>query len=108
MIAQCEGYNAALGPPVLNVQICSGGTYAFVEFRDELMAVTALQLDKIELAGRALNVGRPAGYAPAPGMPMPNPLELPPGDGRHPGEDDLSVGLIGVTPGKNRPDRYLL
>ena len=36
------------------------------------------------------------------------PLELPPGEWRHPGEDDLSVGLIGVTPGKNRPDRYLL
>jgi len=46
-----------------------------------LIAITALGLDKIELAGRPLNVGRPAGYMPAPGMPLPQPLPLPPGVG---------------------------
>lgn len=39
------------------VQLSGEGKFAFVEFRDELMAVTALQLDKkVELAGRPLNV----------------------------------------------------
>uniref|UniRef100_A0A7S2C055 RRM domain-containing protein n=1 Tax=Haptolina brevifila TaxID=156173 RepID=A0A7S2C055_9EUKA len=70
-----------MGPPVAVVQLSGEGKFAFVEFRDELIAITALQLDKIELAGRPLNVGRPAGYMPAPGMPLPQPLPLPPGVG---------------------------
>ena len=78
ILTQCEGYQPAMGPPVCVVQLSGEGKFAFVEFRDELIAVTALQLDKVELAGRPLNVGRPAGYQPAPGIPLP-PLPLPPG-----------------------------
>jgi hypothetical protein len=77
ILTQCEGYSPTMGPPVAVVQLSGEGKFAFVEFRDELIAVTALQLDKIELAGRPLNVGRPAGYQPAPGMPLPTPLPLP-------------------------------
>ena len=54
-----QGYSPKMGPPVAVVQLqANEGKFAFVEFRDELMAVTALQLDKkVELAGRPLNVG---------------------------------------------------
>ena len=62
ILTQCEGYSPTMGPPVAVVQLSGEGKFAFVEFRDELIAVTALQLDKVELAGRALNVGRPAGF----------------------------------------------
>ena len=31
----CEDFNTASGPIVLNVQLCGGGQYAFIEFRDE-------------------------------------------------------------------------
>ncbi|KAL1502977.1 hypothetical protein AB1Y20_011048 [Prymnesium parvum] len=80
ILTQCPGYSPKMGPPVAVVQLSGEGKFAFVEFRDELMAVTALQLDKkVELAGRALNVGRPAGYTPSPAVPMPHPLPLPPG-----------------------------
>jgi len=81
ILTQCPGYSPTMGPPVAVVQLSGEGKFAFVEFRDELIAITALQLDKIELAGRPLNIGRPAGYMPAPGIPLPQPLPLPPGVG---------------------------
>jgi len=81
ILTQCPGYSPTMGPPVAVVQLSGEGKFAFVEFRDELIAITALQLDKIELAGRPLNIGRPAGYMPAPGIPLPAPLPLPPGVG---------------------------
>ena len=39
--------------------------YSFVEMRTAEIATAAIVLDKVELCGRALNVGRPAGYVPA-------------------------------------------
>ena len=51
------------GPLVNNVDLSSDGKFAFVEFRDEPICTLALTLfDKMEVCGRALNVGRPRGY----------------------------------------------
>ena len=35
-----EGYDPLPGPPVVSVSLCGGGTYAFVEFRDEQASAT--------------------------------------------------------------------
>ena len=78
ILTQCPGYSPQMGPPVAVVQLSGEGKFAFVEFRDETIAITALQLDKLPLEGRPLNIGRPAGYQPAPGQPLPTPLPLPP------------------------------
>ena len=43
ILTQCEGYSPTMGPPVAVVQLSGEGKFAFVEFRDELIAVTALQ-----------------------------------------------------------------
>lgn len=39
------------------------GMFAFVEFFDEVLAVTALQMTGFELCGRAVKVGRPQGFS---------------------------------------------
>jgi hypothetical protein len=42
-----------------------------VELRTEELATTAMSLDKTELLGRSMNIGRPKGYVPgtsAPGV----------------------------------------
>ena len=44
MLSSCEGYNEKLGPPVVNCQLAGGGTYAFIEFRDEELAETVLSI----------------------------------------------------------------
>ena len=49
------GYSPTMGPPVACVQMSGEGKFSFVEFRDEVMAVTALQLDKVELAHTSLH-----------------------------------------------------
>ena len=44
------------------------GRFGFVELRTEELSCSAMQLDKVELCGRAINVGRPKGYIePPPG-----------------------------------------
>jgi hypothetical protein len=40
------------------------GRFAFVEFRTDELATTAMTLDKTELCGRQMNIGRPKGYVP--------------------------------------------
>lgn len=53
----------ATNPPVINVNMdAAGGRYAFVELRTEELTNVAMQLDKTELCGRPMNVGRPKGY----------------------------------------------
>uniref|UniRef100_A0A383VCI1 RRM domain-containing protein n=1 Tax=Tetradesmus obliquus TaxID=3088 RepID=A0A383VCI1_TETOB len=68
-----ELFNAALAgmvpdpvtnPPVLTVKMDNTGRFAFVEFRTEELATTAMTLDKTELCGRQMNIGRPKGYVP--------------------------------------------
>lgn len=38
------------------------GRFGFVEMRTEELATSAMALDKVELCGRNINVGRPKGY----------------------------------------------
>jgi len=66
ILQACEGFNAALGPAVLNVQLCGGGTYAFVEFRDETMCETARQFTGMVLSSKNLRLNHPNGYVPPP------------------------------------------
>lgn len=51
--------------PVVSCQMDGSGKFAFVEFRTEEMATAALKLDRLELCGRHINVGRPKGYQEA-------------------------------------------
>jgi hypothetical protein len=48
------------------------GRFAFVEFRTEELATTAMTLDKTELLGRTMNIGRPKGYIPGASAPAAN------------------------------------
>lgn len=63
--------------PVRDVQISSSGTFAFVEFSSEEMCSTAMLFDKMEMKGRAINCGRPQGYADPVGGP-PDPMDIQP------------------------------
>lgn len=47
----------------------SAGRFAFVELRTEELATTAMSLDKTELLGRPMNIGRPKGYVPGTSAP---------------------------------------
>ncbi len=47
---------------VTNVLSFPAGKFAFVEFRTEEIAHLGMQLDKTELNGRGLKIGRPNGY----------------------------------------------
>ncbi|KAG2446514.1 hypothetical protein HYH02_008503 [Chlamydomonas schloesseri] len=50
-------------PPVVNVNLDpSAGRFAFIEFRTRELTDAAIQLDKLELCGRQMNIGRPKGY----------------------------------------------
>lgn len=49
-------------PPVINANMSGEGKFAFVEMRTEDLATAAMHLDKFELFGRNINVGRPRGY----------------------------------------------
>lgn len=51
-------------PAIANVWMASDNKYSFVEFRTPELATTAMSLDKVELCGRSLHVGRPSGYVP--------------------------------------------
>ena len=54
-------------PPVVDVRLDTGGKFAFLEFRDENLATTALSLfSGMELCGREMRIARPAGYEPPP------------------------------------------
>lgn len=55
---------AAAGPVVVNVWMAADMKYSFVEFRTAELATTAMSLDKVELCGRSIHVGRPSGYVP--------------------------------------------
>lgn len=46
--------------------LCSG-RFGFVECRSEELATAGMQLDKVDLCGRHVNVGRPKGYVEPPG-----------------------------------------
>lgn len=77
-----ELFNAALAqfvpdpvtsPPVVSVTMDGSGRFGFVELRTEELSSVAMKLDKINICGREVNVGRPKGY-----------IEPPPGSQRDP------------------------
>jgi len=49
---------------LLLVHLAPAGRFAFVELRTDELATTAMTLDKTELCGRQMNIGRPKGYMP--------------------------------------------
>lgn len=53
-----------LAPSAAGAAVVCPGRFAFVEFRTEELATTAMTLDKTELCGRQMNIGRPKGYVP--------------------------------------------
>lgn len=62
--------DAQCAPPVINARIDpNAGRFGFVELRTEELATAALALDKVELCGRHLVVGRCKGYVEPPGGP---------------------------------------
>ena len=59
---------AAAGPPVININMDASQKFGFVELRSEALATAAIHLDKTDVCGRPMNVGRPRGYVePPPG-----------------------------------------
>lgn len=53
--------------PVVRIQMPpqGQGAFAFVEFADVIVTVTAIQMSGFELNGRSIRIGRPQGYSPA-------------------------------------------
>jgi len=66
LLNDCDGFDPSMGPAVLNVQMCGGGTYAFVEYRDEQCCETAMSFSGMVLSGKALKINHPNGYVPPP------------------------------------------
>lgn len=58
-------------PPVVAVRLDGTGRFGFVEMRTEELAHHAMCLDKIDVAGRSINVGRPKGWIEAEASPPP-------------------------------------
>lgn len=53
----------------MQIMVWSGvvvGRFGFVEMRSEELANAAMQMDKVELCGRHVNIGRPRGYVEPP------------------------------------------
>ena len=60
MLGLCP--DEAGAPAVVSVWVAPDMKYSFVEMRTQELATAGLSLDKMELCGRSLNVGRPSGY----------------------------------------------
>ena len=54
-------------PVTLVTHTVPAGRFGFVECRTEELATAGMQLDKVDLCGRHVNVGRPKGYVEPPG-----------------------------------------
>ena len=52
---QHEKFDPTPGPSVLNVQMCGGGTYSFIEFRDEQCCETVMQFHGMVLSGKVIH-----------------------------------------------------
>ena len=64
VLGACEGFDGSLGPTVLNVQLCGGGTYAFIEFRDEQCCESCMQFTGMVISGKPLKVHALPPFAP--------------------------------------------
>ena len=61
---------------IQDLKMATDGTYSFIQFFTEEIAVTALEFDKHEYMGRALRIGRPTGVALT--TPPPPPMDVSP------------------------------
>jgi len=59
---------------VVSIWLAPDMKYGFIELRTSELATAGLALDKVQLCGRSLNVGRPSGYVPGEPESVPNPL----------------------------------
>ena len=76
LCAALPDHDDSRGPAVINAQLCEGGMFAFVEMQTEALASTMLRFHGLEVAGRPMKIGRPAGYLDPPHGPVP-PLDVP-------------------------------
>jgi splicing factor U2AF subunit len=68
LMAQALPHCVEHGEPVININMDSSQKFGFIEFRTEELATCAINLDKMDVAGRQMNIGRPKGYVePPPG-----------------------------------------
>jgi len=85
LMAQALPHCVEHGEPVINVNMDASQKFGFVEFRTEEIATCALNLDKMDVAGRQMNIGRPKGY-----------VEPPPG--YKPSREPVSIALVPYKP----------
>eukprot|EP01066_Platyproteum_vivax_P001574 Platyproteum_vivax@DN1201_c0_g1_i1.p1 len=92
-------FDPILGPPVLNVDLGIEGRYAFVEFQSERLATAALgTFQNLQLYGRQLSLGRPAGYLPPGGTVLVG-LRDNPGMGAMPGMANMGMSVMPTANG---------
>ena len=68
------------------------GMFAFVEFVDDVITTTAIQMSGFELHSKVIKIGRPANYAP-------------PHDGELPGLDVKPLRDLGLLPRVGEDDK---
>ena len=88
---------------IQDLKLSGDGTYAFLTFFTEELAVTALELDKHEFFGRQLRIGRPTGVMLT--TPPPPPMDLT--ALRNAGKLPLKSGVVMVAGGADRKQREL-
>ena len=88
---------------VQDLKLSSCGTYAFVQFFTEELAVTALEFDKHEFFGRQVRIGRPTGVMLT--TPPPPPMDVTPL--RNAGRLPLKSGVATVAGGVDKKQREL-
>jgi hypothetical protein len=88
---------------VQDLKLSGDGTYAFIQFLSEEIAVTALEFDKHEFFGRQLRIGRPTGVMLT--TPPPPPMDVTPL--RNMGKLPMKSGVVLVPGGADKKQREL-
>ena len=101
--AKYEFLRATGAGVVQDLKVSSDGTYAFMQFFTEELAVTALDFDKHEFCGRQLRIGRPTGVMLT--TPPPPPMDVTPL--RNMGRLPMKSGVVLVAGGVDKKQREL-
>jgi RNA recognition motif-containing protein len=88
---------------IQDVKMSTCGTYAFVQFYTEEIAVTALEFDKHEFLGRQMRIGRPTGVVLT--TPPPPPMDVMPL--RNSGYLPLRSGVVTVLGAADKKQREI-
>ena len=88
---------------IQDIKMSTCGTYAFVQFYTEELAVTALEFDKHEFLGRQMRIGRPTGVVLT--TPPPPPMDVTPL--RTMGYLPVKSGVVTVTGAADKKQREL-